>query len=624
MSLHTLDEWGSHFVLCRSADETLPNGKVRKAKSPLSEAWQKEPPSIGEVLLHQGGGGLVGLIPGRVGIAVVDVDRGDPADLMNAWPPLAMVRTRRKGGVHLLYARPEGGLGNKVWEAHGCGGEIRCDHGYVIIWEEGKWAEAVVGVQSGDSALDHPFPDDLMAPRPRQETAVRGTRTTKARVNAQMARHALGFIDPDIDYDDWVRVGQALHDAFEGSDEGLNLWDVWSSDGEKYQLGDCTDRWPNFTLGGGISWGTIVSIAEHSGMPPRQPNLPMDPPDDLFPEDHGHSPEEPPARDPPAKPAKAKEPEELPFLELFSLHDVEADDDRNDLLEGGGIPRDSVTLIAGSGGAGKSTVLMALAIAVASGEAPDGSGLKGSDKWTWLKRNKPGFSDLPGIRLTGPVIYVSWEDTAQDLRRIANSVADDRDLSDVRVLHCETPLYDEGGVTGYGLRFERTLNHHNPLLLIIDPASNAYAGNENARPQVAAFVQWCAKLAQHVVLVAHPPKSGHAYSGSTAWESSSRAVWSLRPADGEDSGLSWHCSDSGCMSCHYKGKPRKKRQHGRGTLENPCPNSPAAGNIEEGAEEHWEWILTKANHGKRGQRFQVLLESPSSGKRPIPIEIGCK
>ena len=623
MSLHTLDEWGSHFVLCRSAAETLPNGKVRKAKSPISEAWQKEPPTLEEALSHQGTGGLVGLIPGRVGIAVVDVDRGDPADLMNAWPPLAVVRTRRKGGVHLLYARPEGGLGNKVWEGFGCGGEIRCDHGYVIIWEEEQWKEAVVRVQGGDGAWDHPFPMVLLEQRAPQQTATKGRQATKSRVTAEMARRALGFIDPDIDYDDWIRVGQSLHDAFGGSDEGLDLWDGWSSEGEKYQPDDCTDRWPTFTLGGGISWGTIVSLAEQAGMPPRQPSLAIGPPDDLFPEDHGHG--RPGVQsDHPTEPAKLEEPEELPLLELQSLHDVEADDERNDLLEGGGIPRDSVTLIAGSGGAGKSTVLMALAIAVASGESPDGAGLKGSDKWVWLKRNKPGFSDLPGIRLTGPVVYVSWEDTSQDLRRIANSVADMRDLSDIRVLHCETPLYDETGVTGYGLRFERTLKHHDPILLIIDPASNAYAGNENARPQVATFVQWCAKLAQHVVLVAHPPKSGHAYSGSTAWESSSRAVWSLRPADGEDSGLPWHCSDSGCMSCHYKGKPRAKRQHGRGTLEVPCPNSPAAGNVEEGADEHWEWVLTKANHGKRGQRFQVLLESPAHGKRPIPIEIGCK
>ena len=34
--------------------------------------------------------------------------------------------------------------------------------------------------------------------------------------------------DPNIDYDEWVKVGMKLHDATGGSEEGLNLWDDWS------------------------------------------------------------------------------------------------------------------------------------------------------------------------------------------------------------------------------------------------------------------------------------------------------------------------------------------------------------------------------------------------------------
>jgi hypothetical protein len=57
--------------------------------------------------------------------------------------------------------------------------------------------------------------------------------------------------DPDQGYDAWLRVGMALHHATEGGDEGLELWDEWSSGGEKYRdRRDLASHWYSFDLNG--------------------------------------------------------------------------------------------------------------------------------------------------------------------------------------------------------------------------------------------------------------------------------------------------------------------------------------------------------------------------------------
>ncbi len=45
---------------------------------------------------------------------------------------------------------------------------------------------------------------------------------------------ALEHIDPDYSYDIWSSVGMALHDGYEGAEEGFRIWDEWSRRGEKY------------------------------------------------------------------------------------------------------------------------------------------------------------------------------------------------------------------------------------------------------------------------------------------------------------------------------------------------------------------------------------------------------
>jgi hypothetical protein len=57
----------------------------------------------------------------------------------------------------------------------------------------------------------------------------------------------LPYLDLDCHYDDWVKVGQALHHQFEGSDEGFDLWDAMFQGSSKYTGPEYgRERWDSF------------------------------------------------------------------------------------------------------------------------------------------------------------------------------------------------------------------------------------------------------------------------------------------------------------------------------------------------------------------------------------------
>jgi putative DNA primase/helicase len=77
-------------------------------------------------------------------------------------------------------------------------------------------------------------------------------------------RSALGSLDPDIDYPDWLSVGMALQAGL-GRD-GFHLWDDWSSLGRKYEGSDnLLGHWRSFTPGKGIGLGTLFHMAQARG-----------------------------------------------------------------------------------------------------------------------------------------------------------------------------------------------------------------------------------------------------------------------------------------------------------------------------------------------------------------------
>lgn len=78
---------------------------------------------------------------------------------------------------------------------------------------------------------------------------------------------ALSHISPDIDYNDWIAIGQALHDAYGNS--GLSMWHAWSQNGTKYQgEKDIQAHWKSFHQGKGVGLGSLFHLAKQHGWEP--------------------------------------------------------------------------------------------------------------------------------------------------------------------------------------------------------------------------------------------------------------------------------------------------------------------------------------------------------------------
>jgi len=81
---------------------------------------------------------------------------------------------------------------------------------------------------------------------------------------SRRAPKLLEDIDPDCGYDDWYKVGMALHKESNGHPDALQMWEGWSMKGSKFQDGDCSKRWDGFSVdrGDAVGFGTIVHLAE--------------------------------------------------------------------------------------------------------------------------------------------------------------------------------------------------------------------------------------------------------------------------------------------------------------------------------------------------------------------------
>jgi RecA-family ATPase len=186
------------------------------------------------------------------------------------------------------------------------------------------------------------------------------------------------------------------------------------------------------------------------------------------------------------------------------------------------IPDRTVTIVAGDGGGGKTTLMLQLAAALAAG-------------CPWL-----GYDPDPGR-----VLFVTAEDDEDEIHRRLAAIAKGFGigLSDLADLHI-VPLAGRDAVMaapqGKAALIAPTAVFHGllalverirPRLVVLDALADVFGGEENARAQARQFIGLLRGLAiDHilaVVLIAHPSLSGMASgsgtSGSTAWSNSVRA-----------------------------------------------------------------------------------------------------
>lgn len=72
---------------------------------------------------------------------------------------------------------------------------------------------------------------------------------------------ALYKLDPDSSYDDWLRIGMALHHEYNGSQDGFNEWLHWSERGVKFAgVNDLHSHWRSFKPGGGVTGLSLLAM----------------------------------------------------------------------------------------------------------------------------------------------------------------------------------------------------------------------------------------------------------------------------------------------------------------------------------------------------------------------------
>jgi RecA-family ATPase len=197
----------------------------------------------------------------------------------------------------------------------------------------------------------------------------------------------------------------------------------------------------------------------------------------------------------------------------------------------GTIPAREITTIVGVGGTNKSTFGHQLAVCRAA------------------ERPMLGVDTQPGITL-----YVTAEDDFDRLHWVHDHICravgvrpvelvGRLHISSVRgVTNNELATFDAENrirTTPAFARLKAPLIATKASLLVLDNVAHLFAGNENDRGQVTAFINLlyslCLDLGVTVLLIAHPNKAGDTYSGSTAWLNAVRSQLVLeRPEVGMD------------------------------------------------------------------------------------------
>lgn len=89
----------------------------------------------------------------------------------------------------------------------------------------------------------HNSPETELKPIPR---ALAGPSDPR-QLSGKECRILIDHLDPDMHHDDWIKVGMALHHNCKGGEEGIIIFDDWSSKGKKYKgRKEIEQRWRSF------------------------------------------------------------------------------------------------------------------------------------------------------------------------------------------------------------------------------------------------------------------------------------------------------------------------------------------------------------------------------------------
>ena len=216
------------------------------------------------------------------------------------------------------------------------------------------------------------------------------------------------------------------------------------------------------------------------------------------------------------------------------------------------LPAGRVTLFVGPGQVDKSRLALQLAAGIATGG-------DGEDGWIDAPLDTMRLGEAVGPQ-GNPLVFASWEDEDDEYdRRISQIASHPKNINWISPEKVKNIVYVDmakegslwapgGGGSGHistlatltpaGARVRALAERVQARILILDPLAAVYAGDENARGLVRAFVSnwdaWGRANDCAVLLIAHPPKYAKDnddedfYSGNTDWHSAVRSLWTLR------------------------------------------------------------------------------------------------
>jgi hypothetical protein len=159
------------------------------------------------------------------------------------------------------------------------GFEVFASTGFVTFTGNAMPYTDILGLEDTVADLDHivaplcasrftatsprvPDPDDFMIGR-----------EPRVGLSATQMEELLSVLDADMPREDWVRVGMALHHECDGDDTGFEIWNDWSSNGEKYPSEEgLRTQWDSFERRKGsghrqVTMATVMKMAKEAGAP---------------------------------------------------------------------------------------------------------------------------------------------------------------------------------------------------------------------------------------------------------------------------------------------------------------------------------------------------------------------
>lgn len=473
----------------------------------------------------------------RSGVVVLDVDKKNGKDGFKALvemgfdvDTLSPVQIETPSGGRHIYFRWEEGMGNSA-KGLPPGLDIRGEGGLVVA----PGAANGVGVYetlSGKLTIgDVPMPEALKPHKRRSEPGDGDPTGLPFDVIVSALDACPNDGDEYASRDAWLAIGMALHCETGGGEEGCEAWHAWSGRWPGFDADDTDHAWESFKADKGVTgWHIIHEAERHGWSNPAVADLRhLDALDDLdaawrlmdWTPEVVLDPEEE------AGIAELVGPVEPPLFAPASAMAGRPVPQREWLVDQL-IPGNTVTLLSGDGGTGKSLLALQLAVATVMDKG-------------WVGRD---------VERSGKVLFLSAEDDDAELHRRLADICRESGVSMsalgdllLRSMAGEDALMAVLDRKTNALRATKlyaalcaTMERERPALLVLDTLADLHAGNENDRAHGRQFIGMLRHLAIEfgcsVLLLAHPSltglNSGSGTSGSTAWSNSVRSRLYLR------------------------------------------------------------------------------------------------